>query len=133
MSQVKTDRRQHIIASAIAVLAEYGIVEFTFNKVAQHAGVSAALLVHYFASKEALLEAAFRSVVRQLNHEATARVRLAAGPRARIEALVDSHLGHNDFSEETARVWLSFWGQALHVPQLARVQRAHQQRMLSNL
>lgn len=133
MSQIKTDRRQHIIASAIAVLAEYGIVEFTFNKVAQHAGVSAALLVHYFANKEALLEAAFRSVVRQLNHEATARVRLAAGPRARIEALVDAHLGHNDFSEETARVWLSFWGQALHVPQLARVQRAHQQRMLSNL
>jgi len=133
MSQIKTDRRQHIIASAIVVLAEYGIVEFTFNKVAQHAGVSAALLVHYFASKEALLEAAFRSVVRQLNQEATARVRLAAGPRARIEALVDAHLGHNDFSEETARVWLSFWGQALHVPQLARVQRAHQQRMLSNL
>jgi betaine-aldehyde dehydrogenase len=133
MSQIKTDRRQHIIASAIAVLAEYGIVEFTFNKVAQHAGVSAALLVHYFATKEALLEAAFRSVVRQLNQEATARVRLAAGPRARIEALVDAHLGHNDFSEETARVWLSFWGQALHVPQLARVQRAHQQRMLSNL
>jgi AcrR family transcriptional regulator len=42
MSQVKTDRRQHIIVSAIAVLAEYGIVEFTFNKVAHHAGVSAA-------------------------------------------------------------------------------------------
>jgi betaine-aldehyde dehydrogenase len=89
--------------------------------------------VHYFTSKEALLEAAFRAVVRQLNQEATARLRLADGPRARIEALVDAHLGHNDFSEETARVWLSFWGQALHVPQLARVQRAHQQRMLSNL
>jgi betaine-aldehyde dehydrogenase len=133
MQEIRADRRQHIIASAICVLAENGIVEFTFNKVAHHAGISAALIVHYFASKEALLEAAFRSVVRQLNNQATARLRLAAGPRARIQALVDSHLGHNDFSEETARVWLSFWGQALHVPQLARVQRAHQQRMLSNL
>ena len=133
MQEIRADRRQHIIASAICVLAEYGIVEFTFNKVALHAGISAALIVHYFASKEALLEAAFRAVVRQLNNQATARLRLAAGPRARIQALVDSHLGHNDFSEETARVWLSFWGQALHVPQLARVQRAHQQRMLSNL
>ncbi|MEY4620347.1 MAG: betaine-aldehyde dehydrogenase, partial [Pseudomonadota bacterium] len=122
MHEIKTDRRQHIIASAIGVLAEYGIVEFTFNKVARHAGISAALIVHYFTRKEALLEAAFRSVVRQLNNQATARLRLAAGPRARIQALVDSHLGHNDFSEETARVWLSFWGQALHVPQLARVQ-----------
>ena len=133
MQLIRTDRHQHIIASAICVLAEYGIVEFTFNKVARHAGISAALIVHYFTSKEALLESAFRSVVRQLNNQATARLRLATGPRARIQALVDSHLGYNDFSEETARVWLSFWGQALHVPQLARVQRAHQKRMLSNL
>ena len=133
MRAIKSNRHQHIIAAAIRVLAEYGIVEFTFNKVARHADVSAALIVHYFTSKEALLEAAFRAVVRQLNNQATARLRVAAGPRARIQALVDSHLGHNDFSEETARVWLSFWGQALYVPQLARVQRAHQKRMLSNL
>ena len=63
-------RHRHIIASAIDVIAEYGIVEFTFNKVARQAGVSAALIVHYFGSKEALLEAAFRSVVRQLNSQA---------------------------------------------------------------
>jgi betaine-aldehyde dehydrogenase len=133
MGRIRSNRHQHIIASAICVLAEYGIVEFTFNKVARQADVSAALIVHYFSSKEALLEAAFRSVVRQLNNQATVRLRFAVGPRARIEALVDSHLGQSDFSEETARVWLSFWGQALHVPQLARVQRAHQKRMLSNL
>ena len=126
-------RHQHIIASAIGVIAEYGIVEFTFNKVSRQAGVSAALIVHYFGSKEALLEAAFRSVVRQLNNQATVRLGLAAGSRARIEALVDSHLGHNEYAEDSARIWLSFWGQALHVPQLARVQRAHQTRMLSNL
>jgi betaine-aldehyde dehydrogenase len=133
MLPIRNSRHQHIIASAICVLAKYGIVEFTFNKVARQADVSAALIVHYFTSKEALLEAAFRSVVRQLNNQATVRIGLAAGPRARIEALVDAHLGHNDYTEETARVWLSFWGQALHVPQLARVQRAHQKRMLSNL
>ena len=57
MKEIRNDRRQHIIASAICVLAENGIVEFTFNKVAHHAGISAALIVHYFASKEALLEA----------------------------------------------------------------------------
>ena len=62
MSQITNNRNQHIITSAICVLAEYGIVEFTFNKVAHHAGISAALIVHYFASKEALLEAAFRAV-----------------------------------------------------------------------
>lgn len=126
-------RRPQIIAAAIKALADIGVVEFTFSEVASRAGVSASLIVHYFGDKEALLEAAFRSIVRRLNYQAIARLRMAEGPRARIEALIDAHLGQNEYAEETARVWLSFWGQALHVPRLARVQRAHQQRMLSNL
>ncbi len=89
--------------------------------------------MHYFGDKDSLLEAAFRSVVRRLNGLVSAKVRLADNPRARIEALIEAHLGHSEFDEETARVWLSFWGQALYAPRLARVQRAHQQRMLSNL
>ncbi len=126
-------RRQQIIDAALEVLAEKGIVEFTFSEIAHRAKISAALVVHYFGDKDALLEAAFRSVARRLNRFAAAKVRLADGPRARIEALIDAHLGHSEFDERTARVWLSFWGQALYAPRLGRVQRAHQQRMLSNL
>ncbi len=126
-------RRPQIIAAAAKTLADIGLVDFTFNEVAARAEVSAGLVVHYFGDKETLLEAVFRSVVRRLNDYAIARRRMADGPRARVEALVEAHLGHNEFAEETARVWLSLWGQALHVPRLARVQRAHQQRMLSNL
>ncbi len=126
-------RRQQIVASALDVLAAKGIVELTFSEVASRARVSAGLIVHYFGDKDSLLEAAFRSVVRRLNGLVSAKVRLADNPRARIEALIEAHLRHSKFDEETARVWLSFWGQALYAPRLARVQRAHQQRMLSNL
>ena len=126
-------RRQQIVASALDVLASKGIVELTFSEVASRARVSAGLIVHYFGDKDSLLEAAFRSVVRRLNGLVSAKVRLADNPRARIETLIEAHLGHSEFDEETARVWLSFWGQALYAPRLARVQRAHQQRMLSNL
>lgn len=133
MSKDNELRRQQIIDAALEALAEVGIVELTFNEVARRAKISAALIVHYFGDKEALLEAAFRSVARRLNGYAAAKVRLGVGPRARIEALVEAHLGHSEFVEGTARVWLSFWGQALYAPRLARVQRAHQQRMLSNL
>ena len=126
-------RRQQIVASALDVLAAKGIIELTFSEVASRARVSAGLIVHYFGDKDSLLEAAFRSVVRRLNGLVSAKVRLADNPRARIETLIEAHLGHSEFDEETARVWLSFWGQALYAPRLARVQRAHQQRMLSNL
>lgn len=131
-SQPET-RRQQIIDAAIQTLAEIGLVDFTFNAVATRADISPGLAVHYFGDKDGLLEAAFRSVAQKLNNYAAARLRLAQGPRARVEALVDAHLGADGFAEDVARVWLSFWGQALHVPRLARVQRAHQRRMLSNL
>ena len=126
-------RRHQLIDSAIVTLAEKGIVDFTFNEVAERAAVSPALIIHYFGDKENLLEAVFRTVVGRLNRDAAARMRTASGPRARIEALIDAHLGDGDFAIETARIWLSFWSQALHVPRLARVQSAHQRRMLSNL
>ena len=126
-------RRQQLIEAAVATLADVGIVDFTLNGVAARGGVSAGLVVHYFGDKEALLEAAFRSVVRRLNSHATTRLRMAEGPRARVEALIDAHLGQDEFALGAERVWLSFWGQALHVPRLARVQKAHQGRLLSNL
>ncbi len=126
-------RRQQLIEAAVATLADVGIVDFTLNGVASRAGVSAGLVVHYFGDKEALLEAAFRFVVRRLNSHATTRLRMAEGPRARVEALIDAHLGQDEFALGAERVWLSFWGQALHVPRLARVQKAHQGRLLSNL
>ncbi|WP_293940353.1 betaine-aldehyde dehydrogenase [Sphingomonas sp.] len=122
-----------IVDAAIATLAELGVVDFKLNKVAARLDVSAGLIIHYFGDKDALLEAAFRSVVGKLNRYAATRMQMASGPRGRIEALIDAHLGQSQFALETARVWLSFWGQALHVPRLARVQRAHQRRMLSNL
>ena len=126
-------RRHQLIDASIVTLAELGIVDFTFNEVAARAGVSPALVIHYFGDKETLLEAVFRTVVRRLNRDATTRLRMAAGPRERIDALIDAHLGDGGFTPETARIWLSFWGQALYVPRLARVQSAHQRRMLSNL
>lgn len=126
-------RKQQLIFAALATLAEQGVVEFTLNDVAGRAEVSPGLILHYFGDKEALLEAAFRAHVRRLNELATARMAVANSPRARIEALVDAHLGQSEFALDTARVWLSLWGQALYVPRLARVQRAHQRRMLSNL
>ena len=91
-------RRQQIIDAAILTLAEMALVDFTFNAVATRAGISAGLAVHYFGDKDALLEAAFRSVARKLNSYAAARLRLAKGPRARVEALVYAHLVAEGFA-----------------------------------
>jgi len=62
-----------------------------------------------------------------------AKLRLARTPRGRVQAVIDANLAPEEFNQRTGNAWLAFWGQLRHVPQLLRVQRAYQRRMLSNL
>jgi betaine-aldehyde dehydrogenase len=80
-----------------------------------------------------LLEAAFRTLSRRLFEQMDARMRQAGTPRGRIQAIIDTNLGPDEFSQRTGRAWLAFWGQVPHVHGLKRVQNAYQRRMVSNL
>ncbi|MFM5883954.1 MAG: betaine-aldehyde dehydrogenase [Novosphingobium sp.] len=127
------DRRVQLLQASLAALADTGIEQFTMAEVARRAKVSAALVVHYFGDRDALIEATFR----QLVERATTRPMnaLAAGgqPEDRLRAFVLAHLNPGELSSEASRAWLSFWGLALYNPALARLQRVHQERMVSNL
>jgi len=54
------DRRQQILAAAVRVFAERGYEATRVGDVAREAGVAYGLVYHYFASKDAVLEAVFR-------------------------------------------------------------------------
>jgi betaine-aldehyde dehydrogenase len=114
-------------------LAEVGYVGTTLAEIAGRAGVSPGLVAHYFGDKDGLLEAAFRTLARTLAARVRARLALGRTPRARVQAVIDSNLGPEEFDRRTATAWLAFWGQVPHVDGLKRVQSAYQRRMLSNL
>ena len=126
-------RRVQLIDVTIDSLSEVGYVGTTLAEIAGRAGVSPGLVAHYFDDKEGLLEAAFRTLARTLAARVRARLALARTPRARVQAVIDSNLGPEEFDRRTATAWLAFWGQVPHVEGLKRVQSAYQRRMLSNL
>ena len=126
-------RRRQLIAVTIDSLAEVGYVGSTLAQIAQRAGVSPGLVAHYFGDKDGLLEATFRTLARRIADQVHQRLQLATTPRGRVQAIIDSNLGPEEFDQRTGSAWLAFWGQVPHEPGLMRVQRAYQRRMLSNL
>ena len=127
------DRRDQLLRAALATLSETGIEAFTLAEVARRADVSPALIVHYFGDRDTLIEAVFRVLVERVTTRPIKALAEGASHEERLRAFVLEHLNPGELSSEASRAWLSFWGLALHVPALARLQRVHQERMISNL
>ncbi|MEV4096393.1 TetR/AcrR family transcriptional regulator [Streptosporangium saharense] len=86
-------RRAQIASATIAVLAERGYAETTFEAICEHAGLSSKRLISYhFSTKEQLFEA----VVRQVTTDAAAfmrpRLDAATGARAQLEAYIRANI-----------------------------------------
>lgn len=126
-------RRRQLVEVTIDSLAELGFVGTTLAQIAARAGVSPGLVAHYFGDKDGLLEEAFRSLARRVGTHVRARLRHAATPRGRIQAVIDANLAPEEFERRTGTAWLAFWGQVLHVESLKRIQSVYQRRTLSNL
>jgi betaine-aldehyde dehydrogenase len=131
--ELEEARRAQLIEVTIDSLAEVGYVGTTLAQIARRAAVSPGLVAHYFGDKDGLLEAAFRTLARNLAARMRARLALAGTPRGRVQAVIDVNLAPEEFDKRTGTAWLAFWGQVLHVRGLKRVQTAYQRRMLSNL
>ena len=126
-------RRRQLIEVTIDSLAEVGFTGTTLAQIAARADVSPGLVAHYFGDKDGLLVAAFRSLARRVGDHVRARLRRAHTPRGRIQAVIDANLAPEEFERRSGTAWLQFWGQALHVEGLRRVQSVYQRRTLSTL
>lgn len=127
------DRRSQLLHAAMATLAETGVGDLTLAEVARRANVSPALIVHYFGDRERLLESTFRMLVERATTLPMNALASAEGPEARLHAVVGAHLCPVESTSEASRAWLSLWGLTLYNEALARLQRVHQERLLSNL
>ncbi|MDR3507183.1 MAG: betaine-aldehyde dehydrogenase [Caulobacteraceae bacterium] len=130
---VEEGRRLQLIEMTIDSLAEMGYVGSTLAQIAGRANVSPGLVAHYFGDKDGLLEATFRTLTSRLGAAVVSRLRVANGPRERVQAVIDANLDPKEFDQRTGTAWLAFWGQVLHTESLRRVQAVYQRRMLSNL
>jgi AcrR family transcriptional regulator len=102
-----TEARTRILSAAISELAGRGVRGLRVQRVADAAGVSVALVYHYFTSREGLLEAALESLSERAVSEWDARVAPGSTPR---EELITGLLAELQ-DEEGARSHATAWGE----------------------
>lgn len=115
------DRRRSLVDATIACVAEDGVKATTVRAIAGRAGVTQGLIRHHFASKEALVAAAYDHHMARM----TGIVSDAAGPSCdppalRLARFVAASLSPPVMSAEWVGAWAGFLGAALHDPGLAR-------------
>ncbi|MBI2255703.1 MAG: transcriptional regulator BetI [Proteobacteria bacterium] len=126
-------RRQELAAAAYEILQEEGIAGTTLAKVAERAGMSKGIVLHYFKGKDALLEAVMRHANALLRDEVIALMAKARTPRERIAAIVAGNFSPKFFKPEICNAWLSLCAEVPRNPTFARIQRVIHARMRSNL
>lgn len=65
----RENRRQAIVEAAYRLIADAGFEGFRIRTVAEHVGINHATLLHYFPSKEALVEAVLDRMLEELRQE----------------------------------------------------------------
>jgi TetR/AcrR family transcriptional repressor of bet genes len=126
-------RRQELAVAAYEILQEEGIAGTTLAKVADRAGMSKGIVLHYFKGKDELLEVVMRRANSLLRDEVVALMSQATTPRQRVEAIVAGNFSPKFFKPEICNAWLSLCAEVPRNPNFARIQRAIHARMRSNL
>lgn len=127
-------RRVQILRAALDVMATRGYADTRIADVAAGVGISPALVVYYFKTKERLLAEALRYAEDRWYADGTER--LAAIPTAvgRLEELVRITCLSDDVGlAESWSLWLDLWAQAVRRPEVAAVREEFDQHWRSTI
>ena len=133
LTRISDIRRRELRQVAYEVLQTEGMAGATIEKVAQRAGASKGIVLHYFKSKQELFEHAMRHANALLRDEVLRRVRVVRGPEQRLWAIIEGNFSTDFFARPICHAWLSLCAEVPREPQLARIQRVVHARMRSNL
>lgn len=131
---VESIRRQQLINATLKVIEEHGFQGATIGKIAGASELSVGIISHYFGGKQGLLEATMRYLLSSLQHDViTSMAGRANTSHERLMTIVDANFSGVQTHAQSAKTWLAFWAQAMHSPDLMRLQRVNERRLLSNL
>jgi AcrR family transcriptional regulator len=118
-------RREQMLRAALEVIAERGYADTRIADVAERTGISPALVIYYFKTKDQLLTEAIR--YSEDSWYAGGRRRLSALPTAaaRIEEIVAMSCLPEAGPEphDSWLLWLDFWALAARNPEVASLRR----------
>ncbi len=128
-------RKPQLVNATMTVIERVGLHAASIALISREAGVSTGIINHYFGGKHGLLEETMRAILRE--HSVTVMQLLSAIPKhehqKRIQAIVEANFSDFQASSKVAKTWLAFWSYSMHDPQLNRLQRVNEKRLLSHL
>jgi AcrR family transcriptional regulator len=110
------ERRAQILHAGTTLFAEHAYEEISMREIAQAAGISKALLYHYFPSKIDLFKAAVAEAASEL--ERLIEPSGSGTPAQQLAATLDSYLGWID---EHAQAWRKLMQSAATLPEAREI------------
>jgi len=111
-------RRDEIALVACRVVAEYGFDQATIVRIAREAGFTTGMVAHYFDTKQEIVIAALRLILRRIEE----RLTVAAGAgEPELLALLTEALPVDATRFTECAFWAAFWGQVSADKKLRRI------------
>ena len=131
--RIRDIRNEELIEATIVAVHKRGYSVVTMAEIAQEAGASAASINYYFGSKEGLMEATMRHLLRKLRTAMINGYSAAQTPKERLYAVMDANFSDTLFTIPQCSIWMQFWANAPYSPRLARLHRINRTRVRSHV
>lgn len=126
-------RRKALIEATIHEIGAVGSLDVTVGRIAKRAGVSSALVHHYFGGKDQIFLAAMRSILARFGAKVKQEVALASTPLQRLEAIISASFHDDNFQPQVVASWLTFYVLAQNSSDAQRLLQVYARRLQSNL
>ena len=117
----RSDRRDAIVAAALAVARRKGLAATTVRDVAAEMGTSSGLVHHYFESMDEVLAAAFAQVAEADLARSAAEMAAADGPITALAAFFRTYAPAD--ADWAFQLWLDAWAEAGRRPAIQATSR----------
>jgi AcrR family transcriptional regulator len=111
-------RRDEIALAACQVVAEHGFEQSTVARIARAAGYTTGMVAHYYESKQDIILAALRLILKRIEERLT-RERDAG--EANLLSVLSEALPVDAQRFTECAFWMAFWGQVSADPKLKRL------------
>lgn len=121
-------RRRQILDAAARMIARRGFHAVRMTDIATECRTSRTAVHYYFPSRIALLNEALHWCAEQLFQRIDAKIQAVEGPEEQLRCLIDMQLPTEEQVHEEWSVWIQFWAEVCHRPELRDVHRGIYQR-----
>lgn len=124
----EAERRQDLIRATLDCISEKGLEGATVREIAARAGVTGGLIRHYFASKDQMLQAAYRETMASMTTTAISAAADEGGgdvksARLRLHDFIIANVSPPVTDPRTLSLWAGFISHIRVDPEFARIHR----------